>query len=148
METLHYQLSFLEDSVEVILADDCSTLFQTENKNKCDEFGFKYFNNSVNKGRIGTRLELAKKSAYDWILFLDADMLPKSTKFISNYLHSFKNQEPVIIGGLCYQNKRKPFNIRLRYGRNREAATLDIREKDPYTYIFFSNVSIRKALFF
>ncbi len=148
LEALHYQIRLLEDTVEVLLGDDCSTLFQNENKNKCDEFGFKYFNNSVNKGRIGTRLELAKKSAYDWILFLDADMLPVADNFIAKYCKNIaKDKHEVYVGGHCYKKNNSLLSLRQNYGNSREDVDYRLRNKNTYCHVFFGNIVIKKRLF-
>ena len=69
---------------EIIVVDDCSTSLNIKKDNKqINEFEFcKLVENSQNLGRTATRNLLASEAKYDWLLFLDADVLPKYNDFI------------------------------------------------------------------
>jgi hypothetical protein len=100
-------------------------------------------------GRSAIRNLLAAKAQYDWLLFLDADVMPRNSDFISNYL--LKTHSPKIIfnGGILYQ-KEKPQPSRLlrwAYGRKREALSLKKREANPYLSFLSLNFFVHKSLF-
>lgn len=145
---LSQQIKHLNKDVEVLVADDCSTAYQNENKQKCAEFGFKYITNNKNRGRIVTRLRLAKQSINEWVLFLDADTIPTKTDFIAVYWNAIKlSGSPVVVGGHCYKNPTNIFSLRARYGKAREEGDITTRIKNPFDFIFFSNIAIKKSLF-
>ena len=99
-------------------------------------------------GRIETRKKLVSKNRSQWVLFIDADMIPKRDDFILKYLNFVTaDRECIVVGGHCYPNEIKPFNLRLRYGRNREEIRAEKRQFSPYNSILFGNVLIKKELF-
>ena len=115
------QIAQLEETVEVLVCDDFSTDYVRKNQEACERNGFSFFENKSNLGSISTRIKLAKKSSFNWLLFVDADMLPKRDEYVIKYTNfiTFNNVD-IAISGCCYANEIKPFNLRLRYGRNRE----------------------------
>ncbi|RUA07419.1 MAG: glycosyltransferase family 2 protein [Flavobacteriia bacterium] len=102
-----------------------------------------------NGGRSRTRNLLAQKAKYDWLLFLDADVLPVTNDFISNY-YDFINRDgsKVAFGGLKYQKKpSKEKLLRWVYGKYREEIPLNERKKDPQQHFTSANFIIKKSLF-
>ena len=51
---------------------------------------------------------LAERSKYEWLLFLDSDVLPSSDRFIANYLEATYNNQ-VVYGGLKYDDNKFRF---------------------------------------
>lgn len=142
------QIGKIEETVEVLVCDDFSTDYVRNNQEACERNGFLFFENYSNLGSISTRIKLAKESSFNWLLFVDADMLPKTDKFVIRYTNIINfNKADIAIGGCCYENKIKPFNLRLRYGRNREEISAEKRQLNPYNSILFGNVLIKKELF-
>lgn len=148
LDTLAKQIEQLHDVVEVLVCDDFSTNYTQENKASCQKNGFTFLKNKKNLGRIETRKKLAEISRFNWLLFVDADMIPKRLDFISQYLNFVSvDHECTVVGGYCYQNEIKPFNLRLRYGRNREEMSAEKRQLNPYNIVLFGNILMKKMLF-
>ncbi len=136
---------------EIIVLDDCSTDLDISKENQSvNQFENCFFEkNEVNSGRTYTRKSLAKKAKYDWLLFLDSDVLPTANNFISNYISQLNKNYDVIVGGYQYPNiKIEDSKIfRYKYGKLREERKADIRNKKPYSYVFSGNILIRKSIF-
>ncbi len=134
--------------IEVLLANDGSTLFDNVNRNECKRHGFTYLHSDLNEGRVKTRIRLASESKNEWILFLDADMFPVADDFISKYYKNIvKDKYEVYIGGHCYKKNNSLFSLRQNYGNAREDINQGLRNKNPYNHIFFGNIAIKKKLF-
>jgi hypothetical protein len=103
----------------------------------------------ANIGRSKIRNLLAKTARYNWLLFLDTDVLPKNKKLISNYLPYLDSEPKVVNGGILYQvirpDKRRVF--RWLYGRKREALSAKKRRKNPYLSLLTLNFAIHKSIF-
>lgn len=148
LDILAKQIAQIEETVEVLVCDDFSTDYVRKNQEACELNGFSFFENTSNLGSISTRIKLAKKSSFNWLLFVDADMLPKTDEYVIQYTNFITfNKADIAIGGCCYANEIKPFNLRLRYGRNREEISAEKRQLNPYNSILFGNVLIKKQLF-
>jgi glycosyltransferase involved in cell wall biosynthesis len=90
---------------EIICIDDCSTLHQQENQaiSSIEKCSFRFINENIGRSKI--RNLLAAKASYKWLLFLDCDIYPEKSLFISNYANQIKqSQSEAIYGGLQYQN--------------------------------------------
>ena len=148
LDVLAKQISQLEETIEVLVCDDFSTAYVRENQEACERNGFSFFENQSNLGSISTRIKLAKISSFNWLLFVDADMLPKTDEYVINYTNfiTFNNAD-IAIGGCCYAKGIKPFSLRLRYGRHREEISTGKRQLNPYNSILFGNILIKKELF-
>jgi len=148
LDILAEQIAQLEETVEVLVCDDFSTDDVRKNQEACERNGFSFFENQSNLGRISTRIKLAKNSSFNWLLFIDADMLPKTDEYLIKYTNFINfNKADVAIGGCCYPNEIKPFNLRLRYGRNREEMSAKKRQLKPYNTVLFGNILMKKRLF-
>ena len=148
LNNLYKQIRQLDKAIEVLVCDDFSTNHLLKNQKACNQNRFFFFKNKKNLGRISTRKKLAKNSSYGWLLFIDADMIPKTDEYVFKYINFIKsNKADIAIGGCCYQNENKTFNLRLRYGRNREEISAEKRQLNPYNSILFGNVLIKKELF-
>jgi glycosyltransferase involved in cell wall biosynthesis len=148
LDILAKQIVQIEETAEVLVCDDFSTEYVRKNQEACQRNGFLFFENQNNIGRVETRKKLISKIRSKWVLFIDADMIPKRGDFISQYLNFVTaGRECTVVGGYCYQKKIKPFNLRLRYGRNREEIGAVKRQLNPYKFIFSGNVLIKKVLF-
>ena len=148
LDILAKQIAQLEETLEVLVYDDFSTDYVCKNQEACERNGFLFFENQSNLGSISTRIKLAKKSSFNWLLFVDADMLPKTDEYIIQYTNFITfNKADIAIGGCCYADEIKPFNLRLKYGKNREEISAKKRQLNPYNSILFGNVLIKKKLF-
>ena len=141
LDILAKQIAQLEETLEVLVYDDFSTDYVCKNQEACERNGFLFFENQSNLGSILTRIKLAKKSSFNWLLFVDADMLPKTDEYIIQYTNFITfNKADIAIGGCCYADEIKPFNLRLKYGKNREEISAKKRQLNPYNSILFGNV--------
>ena len=149
LNALQEQITRLDKTVYVIICDDASTDLEIANQNKlkASQLGFTYLENTANLGRTATRDILANKATTQWLLFLDADVLPKNNLFIANYLAAIDNQYTVIFGGISYGDRpKKEELLRWVYGNKRETKTVAARNKTPY-FIISQNLCVTKATF-
>lgn len=148
LDELHNQKNFLDKDYEVIVLDDCSNLYQNLIEEKCKDNKFTYFRNDQNLGRVATRVKLAKKSKYTYLLFIDADMIPKRKSFLKKYQGCIFSKDKVVFGGYAYkQSENKAHFLRSNYGKKREEKKAKMRSKSPYKHIYSGNVLIEKKLF-
>lgn len=136
---------------EIVVLDDASTNTDIVKANekiasldKC-----RIVKNEVNKGRTQSRHLLANKASFDWLLFLDADVLPKHHDFINRFDWPSLESEKIVFGGISYREERPaPTEIlRWKYGKDREAKGVLARQKAPH-FIISQNLLIRREVFF
>lgn len=148
---LNDQLSTLNVNYEIICRDDYSTdpTVTSFNSNISKLPNCFYFENSTNLGRTQTRELLANQATFEWLLFLDADVIPANTTFITTYLQAISNEAEVIFGGYNYIKPHldSATMLRWKYGIERESISAHLRNKRPYSYIFSGNLLIKKATF-
>ena len=134
---------------EILVQDDASEIFTTEN-GTITNFNFcSYTVNQKNRGRSSVRNMLAHSAQFDNLLFLDADTMPVNAFFISNYICQITNDEKIVYGGIVYQIK-KPENskvLRWIYGKKREALNVVKRNAKPYLSFLTLNFLIKKSIF-
>jgi glycosyltransferase involved in cell wall biosynthesis len=108
-----------------------------------------FIENETNQGRTATRQELAKKAKYDWLLFLDADVMPKYDAFLTQYIRFINGSYSAIFGGIAYNEMSyKPENaLRYTYGKEREVMDAEKRNKNPYKVVCSANFMIKKSIF-
>lgn len=149
VNVLNNQANEAKIEFEILVLDDGSQKFHTEN-NKINEFQFcSYEILKVNIGRSAIRNLLAKKATFDNLLFLDSDTIPVDSNFISNYLLQINKEEKIVSGGILY-SKLKPKEsqlLRWKYGNSREALSAKIREKNPYLRLLTLNFMMKKSVF-
>ena len=135
---------------EIIVLDDASNQknILLENESISQIAHCTYLKNTNNLGRTASRNLLANKARYNWLLFLDADILPKYDDFISRFQLEKQKDTSVIFGGVVYVEKRPNTSemLRWKYGNLREAKSVENRKKQPY-FIISQNLLIKKPLF-
>ena len=151
VENLYKQLENSKLKYELLVCDDCSTNQSiVENNEQINNLpSCKFIQNATNLGRTATRKKLAKYAIYDWLLFLDADVMPKDDDFIKRF--DVENQKTdIIFGGIEYDCSQKPKQdklLRWKYGKKRETQTLYNRKKNPYLSIISGCILIKKQTF-
>lgn len=149
VNVLNNQANAAKIEFEILVLDDGSQKFHSEN-NKINELQFcSYEILKVNIGRSAIRNLLVKKATFDNLLFLDSDTIPISNDFISNYLLQINQEEKIVSGGILY-SKLKPQKsqlLRWKYGNSREALSAKVREKNPYLRLLTLNFMIKKSVF-
>jgi len=131
---------------EIICLDDNSDSNFTEVNKKIEELSNCYYKtNSKNKGRVATREHLAELAKHKWLLFLDADVLPKNKSFINEYLNYLDKDYKAVFGGFYYdKNSPNKQFLRWKYGKQNEEVSAKRRNLKPYKVIISANLLIEK----
>ncbi|WP_313374754.1 glycosyltransferase family A protein [Chishuiella sp.] len=146
---LSHQISKLTINIEVIFFDDFSSNQELLYKNELliEQLGFKFYKSSVNNGIAHTLNLLAKSSKYEWLIYLDADIIPVQQNFIDFYIHLNKNRNKIYCGGLLYEtNKPKKGVLRWKYGRKYEVQTTQYANQNPYLNFKACNFFVHKSI--
>ncbi|WP_264536780.1 glycosyltransferase family 2 protein [Flavobacterium sp. N1736] len=149
VETLYKQCLKSNITFEIICLDDASGNFLPENQ-KINEFkNSKYSILEKNIGRSAIRNLLAQKATYENLLFLDADTIPVTDNFISNYISQINQDSKIVYGGILYESSKpsKEKLLRWIYGQKRESLNVSDRNKNPYLSFLTLNFLIKKSLF-
>ena len=147
---LHKQLLKSKVQFEIICVDDGSKSTLNQQNEKINALAnARFYALKDNVGRSAIRNYLSEEAAYNWLLFLDSDVLPASPLFIDNYLkEASKKTGAVFCGGIRYlasdENKKL---LRYKYGVKFEEMNVDKRNKRPYKFFFTANFLIYKATF-
>ena len=145
VQELHKQASKAEIAFEIIVLDDASKNILPSSTETSANFIF--IKNEINLGRTRTRAILAEKAKYNTLLFLDADVMPKSENFITKYI-PYINSGILVFGGYSYTDEIDIKNVlRHKYGKSREEKNASIRSIHPYSSIFSGNILCTKEIF-
>lgn len=147
---VHIQASNSGITFEIVCIDDNSENFYTEsNQLVLKLHGVTYLKNNENLGRNKTRQILSNNANYNWLLFLDADVIPKNHSYIKSYLPFLNIEFEAIYGGFAYYKKspEKAFKLRWKYGRKCEEVPANKRNLKPYKSIISANFLIKKTVF-
>lgn len=150
VESLSKQLKAESYAFEIKVIDDCSTIQEITETNKNIENipNCNFIQNTTNKGRTATRQALAEAATFNWLLFMDADVLPKNLDFIKCF--DLKNQTAdVVFGGISYKDSAPEEEkiLRWKYGKAREAKSVSERKKMPYLSIISQCFLMKKEVF-
>ncbi|HIC32959.1 MAG TPA: glycosyltransferase, partial [Flavobacteriaceae bacterium] len=131
---------------EIICLDDHSDTNFTEANKKIEKLSNCYYKiSSKNKGRVATREHLAELAKYKWLLFLDADVLPKNYNFIKKYINYLGLEYAAIFGGFYYdENSKNKHLLRWKYGKKNEQVPAKQRNLKPYKVVISANLLIKK----
>jgi glycosyltransferase involved in cell wall biosynthesis len=145
---LQRQCAMAAISYEIVVLDDGSTSYRAENRAVNEWPGCRYEELGRNIGRSAVRNLLARRATFNWVLFLDADVLPANDRFVARYLASIPNEDRVIGGGLLYAEDQPEKNKMLRwvYGRKRESVSTGKRAEKPYQSLLASNFLTTKSV--
>ncbi len=149
-EAIEKQALALNLVFEIICRDDGSFSEEnTHNQNIKSLTHSNFIEGKLNLGSIGNRLALADEAQYNWLLFIDADTLPKSDSFLKDYLNVIDTIHEGYFGGFAYNEAHKSATHSLRYhfGKKREEIEADQRNKKPYKVTISSNFLIQKDVF-
>jgi len=149
-KALRAELETLNTKYEVICYEDGSSKFVEANGEIIKTITHsKHIISKINKGRLSTRQSLAEMAKYDWLLFLDSDVIPNEPNFLRNYIDYTKRNYQGIYGGCSYVLKKpkKQFILRWKYGKNYEQVDSKIRNKSPFKILVSANFLIRKTIF-
>jgi glycosyltransferase involved in cell wall biosynthesis len=103
-----------------------------------------------NCGRAAARNAAARYARADWILLLDADMIPDGPRFIDGYLNAMdKLTEPaVVVGGYSLQHapRDKEYALHRWHAEKFECVSALNRCMSPGRYVFSSNVMVHRSV--
>lgn len=128
---------------EIILLDDASVSFQTQNEKLSENRFVKYIRNEINKGRTETRKLLSEKAQFDYLLFLDCDSRIIKADFLSIYFKEIDAGISLASGGRIYSSVPPPgceFRLHWKYGSKRETQSNE-------TGFMSNNFLIKKGFF-
>lgn len=119
---LHQQATDLEIVFEIIVMEDGSEKYITENQKINALSGCRSIILNNNIGRSAIRNKMADLAKYSYLLFIDCDAEVNHKDFIQRYI-SCCTGEVVLIGGTAYDPELKDprYSLRLKYGRERES---------------------------
>lgn len=153
VESLHVLLKEEEKvsglRYEVLVADDGSTDNEAIEHNKqIDSLeNCRYIIRKKNVGRAAIRNFLAQESKYEWLLFIDCDMVVRDESYIKRYVYSCDS--PVIYGGYSVKGEYEKLkgNLRFAYEKKCEASHIcQERKKNPYRDFHTSNFIVRRDI--
>ena len=146
VKDLQQQASALDIDYEIIVADDGSTDHSVIEANRAvNSFPHcQYAEREVNVGRSAIRNWLARQACYDWLLFIDSDMVICRPDYLRQYVTDECNT--VIDGGVVI-GAVKQGNLRSMYEKAAEHEhTVDKRVQSPYHDFHTANFLIRRDL--
>ncbi len=151
VKALQKQLLSQNVLFEIICFDDGSNGEENNKNNKINNLEFcqfKAFRKGLGRSKI--RNLLAENAKYEWLLFLDSDVLPIEQVFIKNYFESVKKTpNKVFYGGLKYEDKKPSTKkiLRWTYGKSREEISYNTRWQTNQNHFSSANFLISKELF-
>ncbi|MEL1248127.1 glycosyltransferase family 2 protein [Flavobacterium helocola] len=146
---LKNQADALGIDYEILVQDDGSSSYLEENRKIYDLANCSFLENKENLGRSKVRNLLSSQAKYNWLLFLDSDTFPKNSDYILKYIQNISSKTGIIYGGIEYQNEEPEKNRILRwfYGKEREALSVNKRNKNKYLSFLTLNFLINKNVF-
>lgn len=146
---LKSQADALGIAYEILVQDDGSSSYLEENRKIYDLANCSFLENKENLGRSKVRNLLSTQAKFNWLLFLDSDTFPKNSDYILKYIQNISSKTGIIYGGIEYQNE-EPEKIRILrwvYGKEREALSVNKRNKNKYLSFLTLNFLINKNVF-
>lgn len=151
---LHEQAEQIGMDYEIIVADDGSTDQDTirTNRNINELSHSRYMEQQQNVGRAAVRNFLAQQAQYDWLLFIDSDMIVCRQNYLQQYIrHTTPNvnsstQNAIIYGGVTIGNLVSG-NLRSIYEKSVEHEhTVEKRQQSPYHDFHTANFLIKRDI--
>jgi len=102
-----------------------------------------------NKGRAIARNTLKEAARADWVLFLDADMRPKTAKFLTNYVTLIEaNIADVFFGGFEVENHAESPDRELHRALSQSSDCLPLMEREAAgpQFVATSNLCVKKSV--
>lgn len=142
---LQQQASRLPISYEIIVADDGSkdqTVIE-QNRHINEIENCRVIERGKNSGRAIIRNYLAQQARYDWLLFIDSDMVVCRKDFVQRYAET---EADVVDGGIIV-GKTIEGNLRSMYEKASEHQhTMEKRQLSPYKDFHTANFLIRRDI--
>ena len=164
VRALQHQASAQEGlAFEVLVADDGSSHRATVRANReaiCPLEHCRYIERETNVGRARIRNFLAREAQYDWLLFMDSDMVVRDDCYVARYVDVIRKaaletgMPPVFYGGYSIGHAREAnpdmaLERNLRYlfeCRSPQNADPHLREQHPYGDFHTSNFLVNRSV--
>ncbi|MBR1783861.1 MAG: glycosyltransferase family 2 protein [Bacteroidales bacterium] len=142
---LAQQAGSVEERIELVFIDDCSTEEYIEANTSLAELG-KYIQLDENVGRAKIRNLFLAHAEGEYLIFLDNDMRLKDADFLRRYAEAAAKGVAVAVGGVCYDKRfrDKTHALRYMYGTQAESRDAATRAKDPYRSFMTGNFMVRR----
>ncbi|MBJ7879250.1 glycosyltransferase family 2 protein [Gelidibacter salicanalis] len=150
VEEIHFQATALHIPFEILVYDDGSfSVLNKKNQQINRLTGCQFIEAKRNRGSAALRQHLAVQAQYDWLLFLDADVMPKHANYLQTYVNIISEEQDAIYGGFAYQAKtpEHDYSLRWRYGKAKEEVDAAIRNQKPYKIVISGNFLTKKHVF-
>lgn len=152
IENLLFQLKGIDCSYEIVLSDDNSNSYFRNTNNEyiknLNNDRVKLIQQSSNIGNGVNRNCLIKNASYEWLLFLDADVFPVFSTFISVYIAEMRSTlKEIISGNIVYElHSESKHLLRWKYGVKKEQISFKERKKRSIISLRGANFAIKKDL--
>lgn len=145
---LKKQADALSIPYEILIQDDASTLFLSENQAINALENCVYTLNQENLGRGNNINVLNSKARFDFVLIMEADALPENKNYLETLVKAITHETEVIFGGVTYPETQPNSGqlLRWKYGNDRESIALEDRLKNPYHFVFTWNLLVKKEI--
>ena len=152
LQKIHRQAVALEPEckIEIIVMDDGSEEqgINAAFSEKLPLVRFLAF--PLNRGRVVIRNLLLEEAKGEYVLFLDADMLPDSDSFLQHYVEKAMAGCDIVCGGISYRQSSRHQNDDSSFyyykSRKTEAVPVTLRNRQPWRYLFTSNIMLRRRI--
>lgn len=105
---------------------------------------------SSNEGRSKGRNRLASHARGQWMLFLDADMLPDRPSFIADWLALIADRKPAVaFGGFSLDQtpRTRAHALHRAMALKSDCLSAEVRAQAPEKHVFTSNLLVRRDVF-
>mgnify|MGYP002638898225 CR=1 FL=1 len=145
----------LDGAIEVRLLDDGTpdAGLRLENRAAIEsaDRSISYSELEQNVGRARARNHLAEGAQGDFLLFLDADVLPDGSDFFERYLRWIEaDAGDVACGGLSYEQRirrGREYRFHLALARSTELLRPEEKSVEPWRHLTTANLLVRRSLF-
>jgi glycosyltransferase involved in cell wall biosynthesis len=151
LQKIHTQAEELQPDyrIEILVMDDGS-VEQDTNRAFAEMLPLvKFTAFPENRGRAVIRNLLLEEAQGEYVLFLDADMLPDHDTFLQNYVEKAMAGCEIVCGGISYLqvgDLRKEYSFYYYKSRKTEAVPVAKRKRQPWRYLFTSNIMLRRSI--
>lgn len=145
VQTLQQQASVLDLTYEILVADDGSKDQKAVVANRAINQlpHCRLLEQPQNVGRAAIRNLLAKKAKYEWLVFIDADMVVTNDDYLRSYAET-PVQQQVVYGGVSVGSPQEG-NLRWNYEKAAEKDhTAAQRQRTPYQQFRTTNFLVSR----
>lgn len=139
--------------VEIVCIDDHSTDVDLRGKNKDyilenENTLIRYEELDRNIGRAKVRNCLVSSSAGQYVLLLDADVLPDDDNFLRQYISCIQTMKcEVVCGGISYKNRilqGKEYEFYHYFSSKNDALPATLRNRNSWQHLLTSNILVKR----